>query len=162
MLKTKNNMQNITPFLWFDKNAKKAAEFYVSVFPNSKIISSSVMDNTPSGTVEILSISLNGNEFSLMSAGPFDKINRAISFVITCQNQAEVDYYWEKLSAVKSAEQCGWLKDKFGVTWQVVPKQLGELMGDPDPAVASRVQQAMLKMKKIIISDLQIAHDNNS
>lgn len=162
MLKVKNNMQSITPFIWFEKDASLAANFYVSIFPNSKILNASTMSDTPSGTVEIYNINLNGQDFTLMSAGPFRKINEAVSFVVTCQNQAEVDYYWEKLSAVKSAEQCGWLKDKYGVSWQIVPKQLGELMSDPNPATAGRVQQAMLKMKKIIISDLQKAHDNLS
>jgi len=155
-------MNIITPFLWFENNALEAANFYVSIFPNSKILSISKMDNTPSGTVEIVSISLNGMNFTLMSAGPFDRFNQAISFVISCDDQKEVDYYWSNLSAVSESEQCGWLKDKYGITWQVVPKQLGQLMSDPDPIKASRVQKAMLKMKKIIISDLQNAYDDNN
>lgn len=156
----KNNMSNITPFLWFENNAHEAAKFYVSIFPNSKINSTSIMDNTPSGTVEIISVNLNSQVFTLMSAGPFDKFNASISFVINCQNQDEVDHYWQKLSAHPDAEQCGWLKDKYGVSWQVVPQQLGQLMGDPDPIKSARVQQALLKTKKIIIADLQKAYDH--
>jgi predicted 3-demethylubiquinone-9 3-methyltransferase (glyoxalase superfamily) len=116
------------------------------------------MENTPSGTVEIINIKLLDQEFTLMSAGPYFKINEAISFVISTDSQEETDYYWSKLSADVASEQCGWLKDKFGVSWQVIPKRLGELMGDPDPVKAARVQQAMLKMKKIEISELEKAY----
>ncbi len=152
-------MQKIAPFLWFETGAKEAAEFYVNVFgPDAKITSSQVMEGTPSGTVEIMSISLKGQEFTLMTAGPFRKFNEAISFVITCDDQQEVDHYWEKLSAVKESEQCGWLKDKYGVSWQVVPTALGRLMGDPDRVKAGRVQAAMMQMKKIIIADLEKAY----
>lgn len=145
----------ITPFLWFEKEAGKAAKFYVKVFPKSKIISKSVMRNTPSGSVEIYTILLSGQVFTLMSAGPLAKFNEAISFVINCKDQREVDYYWKKLSAVPSAEQCGWLKDKFGVSWQVVPKQLNELLSKDK---SGKVQQTMLKMKKIVLKDLEKAY----
>ncbi len=152
-------MQKIAPFLWFEKSAKEAAEFYVEVFgPNAKITSSQIMEGTPSGTVEIMGISLLGQEFTLMAAGPYQKINAAISFVISCEDQKEVDHYWEKLSSVKEAEQCGWLTDKFGVTWQVVPTALHRLMGDPDRVKAGRVQAAMMQMKKIVIADLEKAY----
>jgi len=154
-------MKKITPFLWFEKSAKEAANFYVTVFgEESKIVSESILNNTPSGSVEIISVSLQGQEFTLMSAGPFKKFNESISFVISCENQEEVDYFWAKLSADPSAEQCGWIKDKFGVSWQIVPKQLGELMNGPDAEKAHRVTQAMMKMKKIIISDLELAYNN--
>ncbi|HJV32578.1 MAG TPA: VOC family protein [Patescibacteria group bacterium] len=150
-------MQKITPFLWFDKEARAAAEFYASVFKDGKIKSSRTVSDTPSGTVEIITVGLLGMDFTLMSAGPFVKINEAISFVIDCASQEEVDRYWESLSAVPEAEQCGWLKDKFGVSWQVVPRRLNELLADPDEAKAARVTQAMLKMKKLVIADLEAA-----
>lgn len=155
-------MQKITPFLWFETGAKEAADFYVSVFgDSSRITSSSIMQNTPSGTVEIIGISLQGNEMTLMSAGPFQKINSAISFVISCEGQDEVDHFWNSLSAVPEAERCGWLTDKYGVTWQVVPQVLNKLMSDPDKEKAMRVQQAMLKMKKIDIAGLEAAYRGN-
>ncbi|MDO8811580.1 MAG: VOC family protein [Gallionella sp.] len=152
-------MQKITPFLWFDKEARAAAEFYTSVFKDAKIINSSTLENTPSGTVEIVTIELFGQGYQLMSAGLLFKFNEAISFVVNCETQEETDYYWERLSAVPEAEACGWLKDKFGLSWQVVPKQLTELLNAPDPSMAGRVMQAMLQMKKIVIADLQRAAD---
>jgi predicted 3-demethylubiquinone-9 3-methyltransferase (glyoxalase superfamily) len=149
-------MQKITPFIWFEKDALKAAEFYVSVFgEDSRITNSSIMTDTPSGTVEIITVSLRAQTFTLMSAGPYEKLNSAVSFVINVSGQAEVDYFWNALSAVPAAERCGWLKDKFGVTWQVVPKELYELLANPDKAKASRAQKAMLTMKKIIIAELE-------
>lgn len=151
-------MQTITPFIWFENDAKEAAEFYVSVFgSDSKILKKQIMTDTPSGTVEIIAMSLRGQEFTLMSAGPFQKPNSAISFVIDCTTQEEVDHFWNALSAVPEAEQCGWLTDKYGITWQVVPRELPTLLGDPDKAKAGRVQMAMLKMKKFVISDLEKA-----
>ena len=149
-------MKKITPFIWFERDARKAADFYVSVFgEDSGIVDSSVMTDTPSGSVEIITVSLRGQEFTLMSAGPFQKLNSAVSFVINVSGQEEVDYFWNALSAVPESEQCGWLKDKFGVTWQVVPKELHELLANPDKEKAARAQQAMLKMKKIVIDQLQ-------
>lgn len=153
-------MQKITPFLWFDKEAREAANFYVSVFgENAKFKNSSEMENTPSGTVDVLTIELFGQEFTLMSAGPYMKINSAISFVINCESQEEVDKYWSALSAEPASEQCGWLKDKFGVSWQVVPVILNKLMSDPDKEKANRVTQAMLKMKKLDIAKLEEAYN---
>ena len=140
-------MQKITPFLWFEKDALKAAEFYVSVFgEDSRVVHSSTMGDTPSGTVEIVTVSLRGQEFTLMGAGPFQKINSAVSFVINVSGQAEVDHFWDALSAVPEAERCGWLTDQFGVTWQV--------LSSPDKEKASRAQRAMLGMIKIIIDQL--------
>ncbi|MEK7530826.1 MAG: VOC family protein [Patescibacteria group bacterium] len=151
-------MQKITPFLWFDTEATAAADFYVSVFGgDSKLLSTQVMTDTPSGTVEIVNVSLRGQEFTLMSAGPLFKFTEAISFVIDCENQEEVDHFWNALSAVPTSEQCGWLKDKYGVSWQVVPRRLNELLADPDKAKAGRVTQTMLQMKKIVIADLEKA-----
>lgn len=152
-------MQKITPFLWFDKEAREAAEFYASVFKDAQILDSHILKDTPSGAVEVITLRLLGQEFQLMSAGPSFKFNEAISFVVSCETQVETDYYWERLSAVPEAEACGWLKDRFGVSWQITPKCLPELLNDPDPARAGRVMQAMLKMKKIVIADLQRAAD---
>ena len=154
-------MQKITPFLWFDKEARQAAKFYTTVFKEAKITSPvTSLEDTPSGTVDIITIELFGQAFTLMSAGPQFKFNEAISFVIDCNDQEEVDYYWEHLIADGGEEsQCGWLKDKFGVSWQVVPKQLGELISGPDPKKAGAAMQAMLQMKKLVIEDLQKAYD---
>lgn len=151
-------MQKITPFLWFDKEAREAAELYVSVF-GGKIKNNAKMEDTPSGAVDIVNIELFGQNFTLMSAGPYFKFNESISFVVSCENQEEVDKYWEQLSAVKESEQCGWLKDKFGVSWQIVPIILNKLMSDPDREKANRVTQAMLKMKKINIKELEEAYN---
>ena len=153
-------MQKITPFLWLESSAKEAADFYLSVFgEGSRTIDQSILHNTPSGAVEIITLLLRGQEFTLMSAGPFKKFNEAISFVISCENQEEVDHYWEKLSAVGEAEECGWLKDKYGVSWQVVPTILTTLLKDEDKEKAGRVMQAMLQMKKIEIQALEDAYN---
>ena len=151
--------QKITPFLWFDKNAVEAAEYYVSVFGNgSKIKGITPLENTPSGPgTATVSLSLMGQDFTFISGGPFLKINEAVSFVVNCGDQKEVDYFWEKLSAVKEAEQCGWCKDKFGVSWQIVPVKMFELLSGPDKEKAARAGQAMLKMKKIELDILEKA-----
>ncbi len=148
-----SSTQKITPFLWFDKEAGQAVEFYLSIFKNSKIISRNDVSDTPSGDVQIYKIELMGQPFSLMNAGPLFKFNEAISFVIECENQEEVDYYWNSLTAQGGKPgQCGWLKDPFGVSWQVVPQGLGELIVNDK---TDQVFQAMLKMSKIIIADLE-------
>lgn len=153
-------MQKITPFIWFEKGAKEAANFYVKVFgKRSKIKEVSAITNTPSGTVEVVMLELDGQEFTLMAAGPFRPITEAISFVVNCNTQKEVDHYWTKLSAGGEKSQCGWLKDKFGVSWQIVPTILNELMADRDPIKAGRVTQAMLKMTKIEIAKLKKAYN---
>lgn len=153
-------MQKITPFLWFDKEAGEAARFYTSVFKDAKIVSSQTFDGTPSGTIEIVTIELFGQTFNLMSAGPLFKFTEAVSFVIDCADQEEVDYYWTKLTADGGAEsQCGWLKDKYGLSWQVIPKQLNDMTSDPDKAKAGRAMQAMLQMKKIDIAKIKEAFD---
>ena len=150
-------MNKITPFLWFDSQAEEAMNLYVSIFKNSKVNN---VSHGPDGKVFSISFNLNGQEFMGMNAGPHHKFNEAVSFYVDCKDQAEVDEYWNKLIADGGEEsQCGWLKDKFGVSWQIIPKQLGELMGDPDPEKAQRTVQAMLKMQKIIVADLQKAHD---
>lgn len=152
-------MQKITTFLWFDKEAGEAAEFYTSVFKGSKILESTKLENTPSGTVEIVVIELLGRQFQLMSAGPFAKFNESISFMVHCETQEEIDYYWEKLSADPKAEQCGWLKDKYGLSWQIVPTVLAQMQKSPDKTKVARVTQVFLEMKKFDIAALQRAFD---
>ena len=157
-------MQKITPNLWFDSQAEEAAKFYTSVFKNSKIINTSrygdegqeVTGQKP-GTVMTVEFELDGQRFVALNGGPLFTFSEAISFIVDCETQEEVDMYWEKLSAVPEAEQCGWIKDKFGVSWQIIPRQLNELLGDPDPEKAGRVMNAMLKMKKIDIAELEKA-----
>lgn len=152
-------IQNITPFLWFEKDARQAAKHYVSAFgKGSKITKTQTMRDTPSGTVEIVSVQLLGQSFTLMAAGPFEKFTAATSFVVSCKTQAEIDRYWKKLSAVPEAEMCGWLKDKYGVTWQIVPAVLTEMLADKDRKKAARVQEAFLKMKKFDIAKLKAAY----
>ena len=159
-------MQKITPHLWFDKEAEEAAKFYTSIFRDSKILNTSRYGDTgkeihgqEAGTVLTVDFELNGQRFVALNGGPIFKFNESVSFLIDCEDQDEIDYYWEKLSAVPEAEQCGWLKDKFGLSWQVVPGILSKLLSDKDAAKAQRVMGAMMKMKKIIIADLQKAAD---
>ncbi len=152
-------MNKLTTFLWFEKEAAEAAKFYTSVFKGSRITESRKLENTPSGTVEIVSLDILGHPFQLMSAGPFVKFNEAISFVVNCETHEEIDYYWEKLSADPKAEQCGWLKDKYGVSWQVVPTVLFEMQKSKDKKKVARVTEAFLKMKKFDVAKLQEAFD---
>jgi len=151
--------QRIIPHLWFDKEAKEAAKFYTSVFPKSKIKNTTTVHNTPSGSVEIVAFELSGQEFMAISAGPVFKFNEAISFIVNCKTQKEIDHYWKKLSAVPEAEQCGWLKDKYGLSWQIVPTAMGEMMKDKDPKKVARVTEAFLKMKKFDIATLKKAYE---
>ena len=153
-------MQKIRPFLWFDKEAAEAAKFYASVFKGSKIKESRKLENTPSGTVEIVTMEILGHPFQLMSAGPFVKFNESISFVVECKTQEEIDYYWGRLSADPKAEQCGWLKDKYGLSWQVVPEVLLTMQKSKDKAKVARVTEAFLKMKKFDIAALKRAYEN--
>ena len=152
-------MQKITPFLWFDKNLKEITDFYVSVFPDAKVRSNGNLSDTPSGEVEMATLEIFGQEFSLMTAGPMFKFNEAISFVINCDTQEEIDYYWGKLSAVPAAEQCGWLKDKYGLSWQVIPTIMNKMLASGDKEKIARVTQAFLKMKKFNIKALQNAFE---
>ena len=152
----------ISPHLWFEKDAKKAAEFYVSVFSArgvARILSARKLYDTPSGTVEIVEFELIGQHFLAISAGPLFKFNEAISFVIHCDTQEEIDYYWSKLSADPNSEQCGWLKDKFGLSWQVTPRIMGKLLADPDEKKVARVTQAFLQMKKFDLEALIRAYE---
>jgi predicted 3-demethylubiquinone-9 3-methyltransferase (glyoxalase superfamily) len=149
-------MKKITPFLWFDTQAEEAMNFYVSIFKNSKVLS---ISPGPNGKAFTVSFELDGQEFTALNAGPEFKFTEAISFFVNCESQAEVDELWEKLSADGEEVQCGWLKDKYGLSWQIVPTVLGELLGDPDPVKAQRVMQAMLKMKKIDTAGLKRAYE---
>jgi predicted 3-demethylubiquinone-9 3-methyltransferase (glyoxalase superfamily) len=150
-------MKKITPFLWFDTQAEEAMNFYVSLFKNSKVLS---VSRGPDGNAFTVAFELDGQEFTGLNAGPQFKFNEAVSMFVNCEDQAEVDYFWNAFTADGGEESmCSWCKDKYGLWWQIVPKQLGELMGDPDPEKSGRVMQAMLKMKKIIVADLQKAYD---
>jgi predicted 3-demethylubiquinone-9 3-methyltransferase (glyoxalase superfamily) len=156
-------MQKITPFLWFDGQAEEAMNFYVSIFKNSKVVSVSRYGEAgpgPKGTVMTAAFQLDGQGFVALNGGPHFKFTEAISFVIDCKTQEEVDYYWEKLSegGDEKAQQCGWLKDKYGLSWQVVPTALVEMLQDKDPKKSERVMQAMLQMKKIDIHALRQAY----
>jgi predicted 3-demethylubiquinone-9 3-methyltransferase (glyoxalase superfamily) len=152
-------MKKLTPFLWFDKNLKEITDFYMSVFPDAKLSVNGTLSDTPSGDVEMATMEIFGQELSLMTAGPMFKFNEAISFVISCDSQEEIDYYWSKLSAVPEAEQCGWLKDKYGLSWQVVPSVMETMMSSGDKEKIGRVTQAFLKMKKFDIALLQAAFE---
>jgi len=154
-------MSKITPFLWFDNNAEEAVNFYTSVFKNSKIGTVHRYGDTgpgPKGTVMTASFTIDGLEFTALNGGPVFKFNESISFVVHCKDQAEVDYYWEKLTSNGGQEvECGWLKDKFGLSWQIVPDALFELLGDKDPVKSQKVMKAMLQMKKIDVAKLKQA-----
>ena len=156
-------MSKITPFLWFEDNAEEAMNFYVSVFKNSKVLGISRYGEgapRPAGMVMTASFELDGQEFIALNGGPEFKFTEATSFYVNCATQEEVDWYWDQLTANGGEEsQCGWLKDKFGLSWQIVPTTLGELLGDPDPVKGQHVMQAMLQMKKIDIAGLQRARD---
>jgi len=158
-------MQKITPFLWFDNQAEEAANFYVSIFPNSKIKevsrygdSGAEIAGREKGSVMTVAFELNGQEFVALNGGPLFKFTEAVSFMVHCKDQEEVDYYWEKLSAVPESEQCGWLKDKYGLSWQIVPTVLDEMVSSSDPVKAERAMKAMLQMKKLDIAGLQKAY----
>jgi predicted 3-demethylubiquinone-9 3-methyltransferase (glyoxalase superfamily) len=157
-------MQKITPFLWFDNNAEEAANFYVSIFKNSKVLSVSRYGDAgpgPKGTVMVAEFQIDGHEFVALNGGPRFKFTEAISFVINCDTQEEVEYFWDKLSEGGEKSRCGWLKDKFGLWWQVVPAVLGKLMSDSDPEKVKRVTEAMLRMDRIDIESLQRAYESN-
>jgi predicted 3-demethylubiquinone-9 3-methyltransferase (glyoxalase superfamily) len=155
-------IQPITPCLWFDQQAEEAAAFYVSIFPNSKIVKVVRFGEAgpgPAGSVMTVEFELHGQSFVALNGGPLFQFNEAVSFMVNCHTQEEVDAYWERLSAGACEVQCGWLKDKFGLWWQVVPTVLPELLGDPDPAKAARAMKAMLTMKKLDIAALKRARD---
>jgi predicted 3-demethylubiquinone-9 3-methyltransferase (glyoxalase superfamily) len=153
-------MQKITPCLWFDTEGEEAANFYTSVFPNSRIVDVARYGSAgprPAGTVMTVSFELDGEKFLALNGGPDFTFNEAISFQVSCDTQDEVDAYWSKLSEGGEEGPCAWLKDKFGVSWQIVPTRLVDLLGDPDREKSQRVMAAMLKMKKIEIDELERA-----
>jgi predicted 3-demethylubiquinone-9 3-methyltransferase (glyoxalase superfamily) len=152
----------ITPNLWFDTQGLEAAEFYVSVFPNSKVTAVTYYGEAgpgPAGTVLTVDFTLDGNEYTAINGGPHFTFDEAISLLINCQDQAEVDYYWEKLLDGGEESQCGWLKDRFGLSWQVCPAGMNEILNDPDPQRANRAMKAMLSMKKLDLAQLRAAAD---
>jgi predicted 3-demethylubiquinone-9 3-methyltransferase (glyoxalase superfamily) len=151
-------MQRIVPHLWYDKEAREAAEFYVSVFPNSKITNVTTLRDTPSGDTDIVSFELFGQPFMAISAGPSFKFNESISLMVYCDAQEVIDRYWERLSADPEAEQCGWLKDRYGLSWQIVPTRMDEMLANGTPEQVARVTQAFLPMKKLDIAELERAY----
>jgi predicted 3-demethylubiquinone-9 3-methyltransferase (glyoxalase superfamily) len=160
-------IQMITPCLWFDHQAEEAARFYAAIFRNSKIVgitrygeAGREIHGKPAGSVLTVAFELDGQAFTALNGGPTLKFNEAISFQVNCRTQPELDYYWGKLSegGDDKAQQCGWLKDKYGVSWQVVPNMLAAMMQDPDPARSGRVMEAVLKMKKLDIAELERAY----
>jgi predicted 3-demethylubiquinone-9 3-methyltransferase (glyoxalase superfamily) len=157
-------IQRITPFLWFDHQAEEAAAFYASIFPNSKIervVRYGAAGPGPAGSAMTVAFQLDGQSFVALNGGPIFKFTEAISFVVNCQSQDEVDAYWEKLSAGGAEIQCGWLKDKFGLSWQIVPSILPELLSDPDPEKSQRVMKALMAMKKLDIRALKQAREKS-
>ena len=152
------SLKQIVPHLWYDKEAKEAAQFYCSVFPDSKVNYVTTLHDTPSGDCDIVSFTLMGQPFMAISAGPLFKFNESISFIVYCDTQEEIDRYWGKLSADPRSEQCGWLKDKYGLSWQVAPTVMEKMMRDPDPGKIARVTQAFLPMKKFDIAALERAY----
>ncbi len=155
-------MQKITPYLWFDNQAEEAVNFYTSIFKNSKVLNISRYGEAgpgPAGSVMTATFELDGQEFMALNGGPQYKFTEAISFLVNCKTQKEVDELWAKLSEGGEEGPCGWLKDKFGVSWQIIPTALGEMLNDPNPSKARRVMEAMFKMKKIEIPLLEQAYE---
>jgi predicted 3-demethylubiquinone-9 3-methyltransferase (glyoxalase superfamily) len=155
-------MQKITPFLWFDNNAEEAVNLYTSLFKDSKIVSVARYGEEgpgPKGTVMTIAFQLEGQEFLALNGGPVFTFTEAISFFVNCETQQEVDYLWEKLSEGGKKDRCGWLKDKYGISWQIVPTILGKLMQDKDPEKSRKVTQAMLQMDKLDIAKLMQAYE---
>ena len=160
-------MQKITPFLWYAKEAEAAAAFYAATFPDSRVVRVTALPSAspsgPPGSVKIVEFVLFGQSFIAMSAGPLEPFNHAVSFVVNCDDQAELDRYWNALLADGGrAEQCGWLRDRFGLSWQIVPTALGEMMADPDPQRAKRAADAMLTMVKLDIAALEAARSGTT
>jgi predicted 3-demethylubiquinone-9 3-methyltransferase (glyoxalase superfamily) len=159
--------QKITPFLWYAREAEEAAAFYAATFPDSRVTRVTALPTEspsgPAGSVKVVEFELFGQAFVAMSAGPLDPFNHAVSFVVNCDDQAEVDRYWNALLANGgTAEQCGWLRDRYGLAWQIVPKVMGEMMADPDRAKAKRAADAMMKMVKFDIAALEAAYSGQA
>jgi predicted 3-demethylubiquinone-9 3-methyltransferase (glyoxalase superfamily) len=160
---TQKPLPKITPFLWYAKEAEDAARFYASIFPDSRVDRVTPLPSDspsgPAGSVKVVEFTLFGQAFLAMSAGPLDPFNHAVSFIVNCDDQAELDRYWDALLQGGAAEQCGWLKDRYGLSWQIVPTVLGQMMSDPDRAKARRATEAMLKMVKLDITGLTSAYE---
>jgi predicted 3-demethylubiquinone-9 3-methyltransferase (glyoxalase superfamily) len=160
---TAKPVQKITPHLWYAKEAEEAARFYASIFPDSHVDRVTALPSDspsgPAGSVKLVEFTLSGQAFLAISAGPLDPFNHAISFVVNCDDQAEVDRYWDALLNGGAPEQCGWLRDKYGVSWQIVPTVLGQMITDPDRDKARRVAEAMLKMVKLDVAGLRSAYE---
>jgi len=159
-------MQKITTHLWFDTQAEEAANFYVSVFKNAKLgpvsrysQAGQEIHKMPVGSIMTVQFEIEGQTFLALNGGPLFQFNESISFMVNCETQEEIDYYWDKLSAVPEAEQCGWLKDKFGVSWQVVPTGMAEMLSDPDSAKTQRAMATFMQMKKIDLEQLKRAYN---
>jgi predicted 3-demethylubiquinone-9 3-methyltransferase (glyoxalase superfamily) len=155
-------MERITPCLWFDTQAEEAANFYVSLFPNSRIVSVSHYGDAgprPAGMVMTVEFELDGRSYVALNGGPDFTFNEALSFQVSCADQDEVDYYWSRLAEGGEEGPCGWLKDKYGLWWQIIPTALTELLSDPDPAKSQAVMRSMLGMKKIVVSELEAAYE---
>ena len=155
-------MQKITPFLWFDNNAEEAMNYYVSIFPNSRILGVSRYGDAgpgPKGSLMVGTFEIDGLNFMALNGGPSHKLTEAFSLLVNCETQEEVDGLWEKLSAGGKKDRCGWVKDKFGLSWQIIPVALGQMMQDKDPEKSKRVMEAMLKMDKIDIGLLKKAYE---
>ncbi len=161
--KSSHSFDTITPCLWFDGQAEKAARFYVSIFPDSSLdrVVASPTDYPAGkkGDTVLVEFTLMGRKFTALNGGPYFHLNEAVSFIVPCKDQVEVDRYWKALSAVPESEQCGWLKDKFGASWQIVPTRMFELLADPDPKRAARAYTAMMDMKKLDVAALERAAD---
>jgi predicted 3-demethylubiquinone-9 3-methyltransferase (glyoxalase superfamily) len=159
-------MAKISPHLWYTSEAEEAASFYASIFPNSRVDRVTAMQNDspsgPPGSVKVVEFTLFGQPFMAISAGPLDSFNHSVSFVVNCDDQSEIDRYWDALLEGGSAEQCGWLKDKYGLSWQIVPTVLGAMMTDPDKEKARRAGKAMMKMVKLDIAKLKAAFGDKS
>jgi len=155
-------MQKITPFLWFDNNAEDAVNFYISIFKDARLLDAKRYGDAgpgPKGAIMTATFELNGQQFIALNGGPHFKFTEAISFVVSCDNQDEIDYYWEKLLEGGQAQQCGWLKDKFGLSWQIVPAGLAKFFDNDDPQRSNRVMQAMQKMVKFDLAKLKEAYE---
>jgi predicted 3-demethylubiquinone-9 3-methyltransferase (glyoxalase superfamily) len=160
----RESMPKISPFLWFDTQAEEAANFYTSIFKNSKIVKITRYGEGapgPKGSVMTVAFTLDGQEFTALNGGPLFKFTEAISFIVNCNRQEEVDSYWAKLLEGGEESRCGWLKDKYGLSWQIIPTILGKMLSDPNPQKAKRVMEAMLAMKKIDIAGLKKAYDQH-
>lgn len=152
-------MQKIYPYLWFDKNLKEILEYYKSIFPDMEIKMNQELSGTPSGDVESAILNIKGQKMGVMAAGPMFKFTEAISFIINCDTQEEIDYYWEKLSAVPESEQCGWCKDRYGLSWQICPTEMEKQMIEGSKEQVARVMQAFMPMKKLDIQKLRDAYE---